>query len=248
MPSSTQGCRQCEGCFSKSHFLNSHSICMLCDNRKLREERFAQLKHDFDYLTTEFSALQEFVSANVWIQDPLTAAVPSPPPNPSSFPPTTLLLLPHTPLYLIPLPPIPPTLPNSPLAPLFLIPPPIFPTVLPPLPPSQPLNRTRHSTPWGTELSRDPERHTFQKRRTTIIHNQLTEFCARSPNTRRRFCIPEASLDDVINAIDDVSLASNERTLFIIHAGNNDVKDTRSEELLEVYRAAIQKFKTLILR
>ena len=47
-----------------------------------------------------------------------------------------------------------------------------------------------------------------------------------------------------MEASNDVTKDANENTLLIIHAGSNDVKRTRSEELLEKYRKTIQRYKT----
>jgi len=78
----------------------------------------------------------------------------------------------------------------------------------------------------------------------SMVRGQLVEFCGRSSNSRRkRFCYPGARLDDITAACDDVTSEADQNTLFIIHAGTNDVETTRSEELLEKYRRMINQYK-----
>ena len=78
----------------------------------------------------------------------------------------------------------------------------------------------------------------------SMIRGQLVEFCGRaSNNKRKRFCFPGARLDDVTAACDDVTAGADNNTLYILHAGTNDVTSTRSEELLQKYRRMIQEFK-----
>ena len=78
----------------------------------------------------------------------------------------------------------------------------------------------------------------------SIVRRQVTEFCGRVPHKRRLFCIPGASVDDVIAAVDQVSTDTADNTLFVLHAGTNDIRTTRSEELLNKYRRLIQQYKT----
>ena len=78
----------------------------------------------------------------------------------------------------------------------------------------------------------------------SIVRGQLEEFCGRVPSRRRRYCFPGASLKDITASIDDVTKDASTNTLYVIHAGTNDVQHTRSEELMEKYREMIQKYKT----
>ena len=78
----------------------------------------------------------------------------------------------------------------------------------------------------------------------SMIRQQLTEFCGRVRRSRRVFCMPGAGIDDVTNMVDKVSAEATAQSLFVIHAGTNDVRKTRSEELLNKYRKLIQKYKT----
>ena len=78
----------------------------------------------------------------------------------------------------------------------------------------------------------------------SMIRGQLVEFCGRaSNNKRKRFCFPGARLDDITSACDEVTNGADDNTLYILHAGTNDVSSTRSEELLQKYRLMIQRYK-----
>ena len=77
----------------------------------------------------------------------------------------------------------------------------------------------------------------------SIMRGQLTEFCARKPKTRKRFCIPGATLTDIAAAVEDVTSGAPSPTLYIVHAGTNDLQKTRSEDILEKYRRVIRRFK-----
>ena len=78
-----------------------------------------------------------------------------------------------------------------------------------------------------------------------MVRGQLVEFCGRSSNSRRkRFCYPGARLDDVTAVCEEVTNEADQNTLFIVHAGTNDVQTTRSEELLEKYRRMINQYKS----
>ena len=78
----------------------------------------------------------------------------------------------------------------------------------------------------------------------SMIRQQLTEFCGRVKHRRRLYCMPGAGIDDVTDMMDKVSEEATADTLFVIHAGTNDVRKTRSEELLDKYRKLIQQYKT----
>ena len=78
----------------------------------------------------------------------------------------------------------------------------------------------------------------------SMIRQQLNEFCGRVKHRRRLYCMPGARVDDVTEMMDKVSEEATANTLFAIHAGTNDVRKTRSEELLDKYRKLIQQFKT----
>ena len=80
-----------------------------------------------------------------------------------------------------------------------------------------------------------------------MLRQQRVEFCGRSSNGRRKlFCYPGARLDDITAVCDDVTSDSESNTLYVLHAGTNDVCSTRSEELLEKFRRMIKQFKSKI--
>jgi len=73
----------------------------------------------------------------------------------------------------------------------------------------------------------------------SLVRGQLVEFSGHSSNSRRkRFFY--SRLDDITAACEDVTSEADHNTLFIIHPDTNDVKTTRSEELLDKYRRMIK--------
>ncbi len=56
-----------------------------------------------------------------------------------------------------------------------------------------------------------------------------------SHGKRKRMCFPGAKINDIIAARDYVTTRSDEISLLGIHVGTNDVKASRSEELMEKY-------------
>ncbi|XP_045136675.1 uncharacterized protein LOC123519439 [Portunus trituberculatus] len=78
----------------------------------------------------------------------------------------------------------------------------------------------------------------------SIIRGQLEEFCGRVPSRRRRYCLPGATLRDITDCVEDVTKDATNDTLYVIHAGTNDVHRSRSEELMEKYKEMIKKYKT----
>ena len=77
----------------------------------------------------------------------------------------------------------------------------------------------------------------------SIVRGMLSEFCARCPGKRKRFCIPGARLNDITAARDDVTQDGDRNTLYIIHAGTNDIQYSNPDELLAKYKLMIQRFK-----
>ncbi len=55
--------------------------------------------------------------------------------------------------------------------------------------------------------------------------------------------MPGEGIDDVTEMMKKVSEEATAETLFVIHAGTNDIRKTRSEELLIEYRKVIQQYK-----
>ena len=78
----------------------------------------------------------------------------------------------------------------------------------------------------------------------SMVRDQINEFCGRAPKTRKHFCMPGGRLDDITAACEEASRECEENTLFVLHAGTNDVQSTRSEELMEKYKRMIERFKT----
>ena len=77
----------------------------------------------------------------------------------------------------------------------------------------------------------------------SLIYGQLHEFVARAPATRKRFCIPGGGMQDVIDAVKEVTDQAPATTTYVIHVGTNDVQRFRSEELLDKYRQMIRAYK-----
>ncbi len=55
--------------------------------------------------------------------------------------------------------------------------------------------------------------------------------------------MPGPDIGDVTEMMEKVSEEATAETIFVIHAGTNDVSKTRSEELLDKYRKLIQQYK-----
>ncbi len=78
----------------------------------------------------------------------------------------------------------------------------------------------------------------------SMIGGQLTEFCGHASHGKRKWmCFPGARVNDIVAAHDDVMTGSDDNTLFILHVGTNDIKASRSEELMEKYTRLIQQYK-----
>ena len=78
----------------------------------------------------------------------------------------------------------------------------------------------------------------------SIIRGQLEEFCGRARYTRKRLCMPGGRINDITAASEEATADSDNNTLFIVHAGTNDIQHTRSEELVDKYKKMIQAFRT----
>ena len=68
----------------------------------------------------------------------------------------------------------------------------------------------------------------------SMIRHQLEEFC---------YCYPGAKIDDITKALEDITAKEKHDSLYIVHVGTNDVKNTNSEELLEKYKRLIGTLK-----
>ena len=77
----------------------------------------------------------------------------------------------------------------------------------------------------------------------SMIRHQLEEFCGRAPKRRKRYCYPGAKIDDITKALEDITEKEKHDSLYIVHVGTNDVKNTNSKELLEKYKRLIGTLK-----
>ena len=78
----------------------------------------------------------------------------------------------------------------------------------------------------------------------SLVRNQLEEFCGRAPKSRKRYCFPGAKIDDITTALEEIASNEKEDSVYVVHLGTNDVKTTKSEELLDKYKRLINTFKT----
>ena len=83
----------------------------------------------------------------------------------------------------------------------------------------------------------------FSMYMSSMIRHQLEEFCGRAPKRRKRYCYPGAKIDDITKALEDITAKEKHDSLYIVHVGTNDVKNTNSEELLEKYKRLIGTLK-----
>ena len=76
----------------------------------------------------------------------------------------------------------------------------------------------------------------------SMIRHQLEEFCGRAPKRRKRY-YPRAKIDDITKALEEINGKEKHDSLYKVHVGTNDVKNTNSEELLEKYKRLIGTLK-----
>ena len=79
--------------------------------------------------------------------------------------------------------------------------------------------------------------------RDSMIHHQLEEFCGRAPKQTKRYCYPRVKNDAITKALEDIIEKEKHDSLYIVHVGTNDAKNTNSEELLEKYKRLISTLK-----
>ena len=77
----------------------------------------------------------------------------------------------------------------------------------------------------------------------SIVREQLQEFCRRTRTTNKWMCMPGDRLNDISAACNEATSMANNDTVLIIHSGTNDIMNTRSEKLLEIYRHMIHLYK-----
>ena len=247
MPSLLIQCDVCRLKYARNHYRSS-ATCLLCvlQQRLAASERnqddLAKQHNDLarkhSDLTKEFDALKEFVASNVGCSTGdvmlyATAAASAPAPANAAHDPTVSVPAPDASRPVIPPPPCrdsgtaaftPVRNGRRPATKSFL--------------PIQTFNRfavlaEEEEEPFETSLIGD-----------SIVRGQLEEFCGRARATRKRLCMPGGRLDDITAVCDEATTGSANNTLFIIHAGTNDVLHTRSEELMEKYKRMIRTFKT----
>ncbi|XP_063857228.1 uncharacterized protein LOC135098765 [Scylla paramamosain] len=222
MPSLLRQCEACRGRFAPQYFRNS-SACRLCHlNSKVERlnEKYEEKCKQYEDVVQQLEALKEFVVSNTGCTS--TDVVPAIPDRPAS---STLGA---------------PARPHAELAesPFILV-----------------KNRAtttnvKNFLPISThnryQILAEEEEDAQETRLVgdSIVRGQLSEFCGRARRTRKRLCMPGGRLDDITAACDEAACGSNNNTLFIIHAGTNDVENTRSEELMEKFKKMIQRFKT----
>lgn len=221
MPSTTRQCETCLFRYAQNHFRAS-STCLLCHFQRRLDE--SDRRHDescrrYDELANKFSILQEFVASNIGCS---TEAALSYATVAAASRPTTS--------------PSPPT-PNPEAA------------FTPVRNGYKAANKPKSFLPITTSnrfsilAEEEEEEHETRLIGDSIVRGQLDEFCGRARAKRKRLCMPGARLDDITAACEEATSNSDANSLFILHAGTNDVKNTRSEELLEKYKKMIQTYK-----
>ena len=68
--------------------------------------------------------------------------------------------------------------------------------------------------------------------------------CGGARTSHKRLCMPGGGrLDDTAAASDEAASGSTNNTLFVIHAGTNDIVNTTSEELMQNYKRMRQRYR-----
>lgn len=253
MPSDLRQCAKCTGRFAKQYYNDyfSNQECRLCENRRQLEEGLNEVRCKYSKLQNEFESLQEFVVLNITSS---TQEKPQDEPQPTANQAIRPVLLspsptPRTRSQQTPTVPTPrPRYNRSSPRPVGRVSPPQVSGFTPVRNGARPMQKRSHlhvTTSNRFEILVEMEDEPEETRLVgdSILRGQIVEFCDRVPNRRKRFCIPGAGLDDIVEAYDDTTKDASEKTLFVIHAGSNDVMRTRSEELMEKYRKMIQHYK-----
>ena len=228
-------CSDCSGRFAAQYFTDyeERPICRLCDTRSLLEKAVAEGNRRYQELKHSFELLQEHVSANAGVganhqQAERRDGQLSPPSTPTRPAAATAATS--------------PSVPSSPPAPSFTqVRNGARPSRRSHLPTTTCYNRFQILSDAGEDEDSEEIRLVGD----SMLRGQLIEFCARSPRTRKRYCILGAGVDDVTAAVDAVSSQAPANTTYVIHVGTNDVQRTRSEELLAKYRTMMRAYKEL---
>ncbi len=79
----------------------------------------------------------------------------------------------------------------------------------------------------------------------SIIRQQMWQtFAVKLEKKTHCSVLSGAGVDDVTDLFDQVSEEATNESIFVLHTGANDVRKTRSEELLAKYQKLIQQHKT----
>ncbi len=77
----------------------------------------------------------------------------------------------------------------------------------------------------------------------SIVRHQDYEFAERMPGKRKVICKPGADLDRLTREANNLVIERAQQAVVIAHVGTNNLKRTRSEELLTKYRRFIETLK-----
>ena len=266
MPSNSRKCEDCKCMVAPQYFRNS-SVCRMCvfKNRQHDQAREVRgLKDSLKELQDKYDVLLEFVTATVCTIPPSLGQNTSSASREGTY--ASRLVTPASQEVPLPASQALPQAPQSP-RPASQAPRPASqkprPASQAPQPASQPqgfqivrngarpkrkpLTPTTFVTSNRFQVLANAVEDESETRLVgdSMVRQQRVEFCGRSSNGRRKlFCYPGAGLDDITAVCDDVTSDSASSTLYVLHAGTNDVGSTRSEELLEKYRRMIKQFKS----
>ena len=228
MPSTMRQCEACMGRYAAQYFRNSSTcrLCMLQSEVDLLHRKDEEASKKYEELARKYDVLQEFVTNNIGcvpesvrtyanVLSSDRPATNEAATNEATPAPTTQQEVPFTQVK------------NG----------------------ARPVNKkqflpiTMHNR-FKILAEEEEDDHETRLIGDSIVRGQLQEFCGRATATRKRLCMPGGRLDDITASCDEATRGSDDNTLFIIHAGTNDVQNTRSEELLEKYKRMIQQYKT----
>ena len=228
MPSSLRKCTSCQGRFAPQQFKFISETCRLCTLEKEMKECQAENKE----LRNKVKILEDFVTSHIAADVPtiFDTAVPD---ASSTYATVTSASVSTTHVSL----PSPPALEYGSTSNTFI---PVRngvqvkPKMIVPI-------ETQNSFSPLADLVDEPEDSIIVG--DSMIRHQLEEFCGRAPKRRKRYCYPGAKIDDITKALEDITEKEKHDSLYIVHVGTNDVKNTNSEELLEKYKRLIGTLK-----
>ena len=228
MPSRLRKCTSCQGKFAPQQFKFTSETCRLCTLEKGMKECQAENKE----LRNKVKILEDFVTSHIAADVPtiLDTAVPDASPTYAAVASTSVSA---TQVSL----PSPPTLEYGSTSNTFIrvrngVQ--VKPKMIVPI-------ETQNSFSPLADLVDEPEDSIIVG--DSMIRHQLEEFCGRAPKRRKRYCYPGAKIDDITKALEEITGKEKDDSLYIVHVGTNDVKNTTSEELLEKYKRLISTLK-----